>query len=422
VKGPFERRGVHWWVSEEVEAASVLDLAEAALRAVEGGALANVKGGRRKALYRWPAEGDRPALLLKSNAYPGRAAFRRRLTGSKSRHELRLAEAVSARRIPTPTPWIVGEERRGPRLVRCWSLVPMLDGVVDLRAGVRGGALGPSQRRRLAEPFGAFAASLHAAGLDQDDFSPNNFLVRPGTPPRFWAIDFERARLGRPVPEARAAAQLSKLWRELTRTSRSERLRFLRGYAPGREATWAARLGAAQLARTREDWRRWSQVAKGDGRRFHALREAGLATWYRDHAPGRPDAADLGAAAGPARLEGRELRVPLGAAGGFDDWVAAHLLAFRELGPEPLALWRGASGACLLYRVPERARIVPADAASGPGEAAAIRVLEALLREICVWRPPGPRTLAMAAGPDGRPRALCHDPRGVRPRPRSDEA
>lgn len=419
MKGPFDRDGVRWWVAEDVAPADAMLHAGRALRSVRERAIPNEKSGRRKALYRVPADAGKPAWLFKSNSYSGLQRIRRRLLGSKSRGELRMAEALAARGIETPTPWIVGEEHSAFGVARCWCLVPVLEDVVDLRVGVREAALTPTQRRALAEPFGAFAAELHRKGFDQDDFSPNNFLVRPGTPPSFWPIDFERAKTGAPVSPERAAAQLAKLWRELMRVSTTEARRFLRGYAAGREAAWAERIHTAARARTTYDWKRLHEIAAGDERRFHQRRDGSLTTWYRDAAPGLPADADLTALAAAPRLDDHALWVPLGKDASFTDWVTAHLLAFRDLAPPPLAFFQGPEGGCLLYRAPERARVLDADQASSAGERAAIRSLQVRVGILCSGVPKIgetlSRTVVLAPGPEGRLRADWLDPRGLRP-------
>ena len=411
MKGPFERRGVRWWVADGLEIASALRAAEAAVERVRSGELTNRKDGRRKALYE-TREAEGPGYLLKANEYVGAARWRRRLTGSKARHELRGAEAASARQIATPVPIAAGEELRAGRLERCWILVPRLEGVVDLRAGIRDGALDGDQRRALAGPFGAFAASLHAAGIDQDDFSPNNFLVRSADPAELFMIDFERVRLGRPLPTARRAENLAKLSRELTRASDVERLRFLRGYAPGEESLWWARVAHAVRRRAGDDTVRLRRTCLGDGRRFARIRGEGWSGHRRGPDPGPPRRADLARAAGGPEIMDGVVYVPLGSEGRPEHWVVANLLYLRELAPRPVAFWQRAEGACIAYAPASELRVreAPTDAR----ERAALRILERHVASIAAL-PGTAAPLAFGHGPRGELRALWLDPRGVRP-------
>ena len=411
----FERSGVRWRVAPGVVVADVLTVAELAVRRARAGALQNLKGSRRKHLYFFDAPDGR-RYVLKSSLYEGADRLRRRLSGSKSRRELAMALRVADLGVPTPVPLAVGEEIRGGLLTACWCLVPWLEGAIDLRAGVREGVFTPAQRRRVARPFGAFVAALHEAGIDQDDFSPNNFMVRlasPGAPggPEFWAIDFERTRIRGTVPRARRAEHLAKLARELTRVSEAERMRFLKGYAPGRERAWWAEVEAAAADRFRADLERMRRTALGTGRRFSAVSGEG----WRGHARGGalapdPRAADLAAEASPPASDGGFVYVPLGSAAAPDHWVIANLLYLRELAPEPLAYWRGAAGGGLVYALAEGSRLE--SAAPGPGERRALRILGAHLRVLSGGKAPAPGFAhAVARGPNGALWALCLDPR-----------
>lgn len=414
MKGPFERLGIRWWIAEGQEVARVLNLARDAVAQVRSGALANQKDGRRKELYDFAGE-DGALYLLKSTRYAGAARWRRRLTGSKARQELRSAEAVAAREVPTPVPLAAGEELHRGRLVRCWNLIPRLPGVIDLRVGLREGGLDPAQRRRLAGPLGAFAAKIHAAGIDQDDFSPNNFLVRPGDPPELWMIDFERTRLGRALDPGRRAANLAKLARELTRSPRTERVRFLRGYAPGRESEWWTRIDRAARERAAADRERLRRTCLGEGRRFARIQQDGVRGHRRGDDPGPPLSQDLAAVARAPEIRDGVLCVPLGSAGEPVHWVSANLLFLRELAPRPVAYWQGSEGACLAYAAEAGLRL---EAAATTGEErGAVRTLRRHLDAIGVCTEAGTRAgpLVFGQGPRGELRALCCDPRGFLP-------
>jgi hypothetical protein len=125
------------------------------------------------------------------------------------------------------------------------------------------GAGGP-ERRALLERFARFARKLHDAGVDQDDFSPNNFLVRADG--SFVLIDFERARVRRGPLGARAFTQLAKLHRRDFGVSRSDRLRFLRAYlgSTGRAGREERRAAWQKI------WPEFRRIRRRDARRAAA--------------------------------------------------------------------------------------------------------------------------------------------------------
>jgi len=418
--GILEVEGVHWWLGPGFTPGEAGPALARALEALAGGRARNLRTGRRKELYALAlGSSGEPDHLLKVNLY------RRRLRGSKARHELRTAVALAGRGVATPLPVAAGERRRGGLLRACYLLVPLVPGAADLAARWRGGVPAPAERRALACGFGALARRLHDAGLRQDDFAPNNFLVRPGDPPALLAIDFERARLGRrPASRRRRLAMLAKLERRVgTAASASDRLRFLHAYAGDAAGArlWWRRLEAAAPARARRDLAHWLHRATRDGRRFTRVARPG---WWGF---ARRDA-DLEALAGAAQrvladAGGRGLREVPGAwcvvQGALRRRAAARLWARaqllfdgRGLAPRPLALLAdGRATLLFLERDPA--------AAPGSWEEPAARCLRARLRAIGELDAPLPaEALALAPGPGGRVRALLLDPSRWRPRRR----
>jgi Lipopolysaccharide kinase (Kdo/WaaP) family len=167
-----------------------------------------------------------------------------------------------------------------------------------------------AERRALLERFAGFARRLHDAGVDQDDFSPNNFLVRSDG--EFVLIDFERARLRRGPLGARAWTQLAKLHRRDFGVSRSQRLRFLR--------TYLGSSGASGRAERRAAWEKiWPEF-----RRIRArdARRAGEAAFKEGRHLARQGEAWLVR----ARAGAKTIRLELGADDARKCWVRAHQL------------------------------------------------------------------------------------------------
>lgn len=396
--GPYEVRGRPWWLADGVQLADARDAIGRTLDALESGRLANHKSGRRKGLFHvrlagpGGSEADEPFdHLLKRNGYRGVAAWRRRWSGSKARQELARAERLAARGLPTPIPMAAGEERAGGRLRGCWLLVPRLEGAVDLRTLWEAGGLAPTERRALATALGQLARRATDAGLFQDDFAPNNVLIRRGVPPELVMIDFERAEILERVPPPKLWRSLAKLDREMVGASRSDRLRFLTAFAgEERRTAWAALAAEAprllardleHLARTlRRPGRRFVPVRDGDGWSGLARRDLELETLIAEREEPHP--------AGPVRT-----MPPLDEAEARRVFATAILLARRGLGPAPRALWRHATGARLQFEGPR-------------GEPAPPASRRALLRRLTglaeITGPPEPAAIVQLGQPEGR--------------------
>lgn len=406
MNGPFDCAGLRWWLPEGAVPDDALRRIAAAEAALAAGA-PPLKHGRRKSGYRLALPGEDTGFLLKVNRYPvGRGEARRRV--SKARRELARAERIHARGIATPLPVAAGERVTDGRIEACHLLVALLPGANDLRQHLAHDAGSPAERRRLAEAFGRFAREIHEAGLVQDDFQPNNFLVRmsPGGDPELWAIDFERARVlpfGRSVPRRARLRALAKLERELHGVPASQQMRFLRAYAGGERATARAlshRLARAVVRLARRDLAHLRRSAR-PGRRFAPL-------------PGGAGLARPGLA--PARLEpGEGTRiVPLsrpGARHARTQLARALLLAARGLAPVPRAVvWEPPSPRLVFAAGPRSSALV---------DPAARRVLaRRLARYGRLLRPLEERDLDWAVDGTGRgiARLVATEAWDVRPR------
>jgi hypothetical protein len=267
--------GVHWWLARGADHDATTRLLQNAIDTLNRGAARNLKTGRRKQLYPLDLRGSgTPDHLLKVNDYKLGAGIRRVVRGSKALHELQMAEEVAARAIPTVVPLAAGERRAGGRLRSCYLLVPILDDVVDLRQLWLQGELPPRERRALVTAFGALTRQIHDAGIFQDDFAPNNFLVRRGLLPKLFMIDFERAQLRRANDEAARRFMLAKIDRELAGAPAGDRMRFLWAYCRGdRAATrqWWQRVEDFAPKLARRDFARLTRKTTRPGRRFRRL-------------------------------------------------------------------------------------------------------------------------------------------------------
>jgi tRNA A-37 threonylcarbamoyl transferase component Bud32 len=261
----------------------------------------------RKGFYRVSGEGSGPSLFVKVFRVPsGWPRFRYFLRPSKARSEAEIATGVRARGFDVAGPIAVGEERHLGILLRSFSVITERVGR-DLRDWLVDPRTPSSKRRVLVVSFGAFVRRLHDAGIDQDDLSPNNFLVDPKGD--FVLIDFERCRVGAPLGEERWS-RLAKLHRHDLSVSRADRLRLLRAYL-GEETGRQTRRGA---------WRKieaafW-RIRRRDAR--HAARAA-----FR---PGRHVAHKDSIWIVEGREQSHVRRLELGEEAARRAWVVAHQL------------------------------------------------------------------------------------------------
>jgi tRNA A-37 threonylcarbamoyl transferase component Bud32 len=219
-------RRLRWWVEGPSSPLLEALLADPDQLLTGRASVARQRVGRKR-FYRLSAEEEGPGLYVKifpvARGWPRLLSF---LRSSKARREATVAAAIRSRGFEVAGPVAVGEERVLGTLVRSFSAVAEREGR-DLRDLLSDPAIPPSERRDLVVRFGTFARRLHDAGIDQDDFSPNNFLVDPAGD--FVLLDFERCRVGAPLEERRWKL-LAKLHRHDLSVPRTDRLRLLRAY------------------------------------------------------------------------------------------------------------------------------------------------------------------------------------------------
>jgi tRNA A-37 threonylcarbamoyl transferase component Bud32 len=301
---------VRWWLEGPTTRRLAPLLADPD-RTLQGpGSVARSRVGRKR-FYRLAEDGDEPALYVKVfRVAAGLARLRSFLRPSKARREAAIARAVAERGLEVARPIAVGEERRAGLLLRSFSVIPERPGS-DLRALLLG-TPEARERRALVEAFGRLARRLHDAGVDQDDFSPNNFLV--GVNGRFALLDFERCRLRR-VPPQRRWHVLAKLQRHDLGVSRTDRVRFLRAYLGEQEGR------AARAAAWRAIERELRHIRRRDAR--HATRRA--------RKPGRHVVRDAEGWVVRGRERHAVLRIELPPRQARRAWLRAHQLERLDL-------------------------------------------------------------------------------------------
>jgi tRNA A-37 threonylcarbamoyl transferase component Bud32 len=155
------------------------------------------------------------------------------LFGSRARREWDMSHGVRLRGIPQAA--VVAMKESGHET---WVAIEKLADWAQLQETI----LAAPDRRRLCLDYGRFARRLHDSGIWQYDFNPTNILVKGR---EFLLIDFERMQLyPAGVPGKVRLKSLAKMNR-IPSVSRTDRLRFLKGY-----------LGSVYL-----ELKAWKQVA-----------------------------------------------------------------------------------------------------------------------------------------------------------------
>ena len=338
-----------------------------------------------------------------------------------------MALSLAAMGFPTPIPLAAGEERRGGLLRACYLLIPILEGVTDLRELWHRTDLTPSERRRLTSSFGEFSRRVHTGGFFQDDYAPNNFLVRRATQPTFYMIDFERAHIKRRLGRKDRRWMLAKLDRHMAGSSLGARMRFLKAYVNGNandaRALWRSLdLFAPRLAL--RDFRRMRGNCVRNGRHFMRVEHGAWSGFAR-----RGIAIDelVEGVELPAEIEAGRTHI-LGRRSG---WVVAHgTISGREvkriwavantlwhwggLVPKPLAMLSRNGRFALILQRPEGS-LAPGETADPDETRSALTVLLDRLAAVAAIDPSlGGAHIAMVRDQDGRLHAFLLTPHAIR--------
>lgn len=240
------------------------------------GSAAVVKSGPHRTVYRVRLASG--AVYLKHCRINGSRAWAREvLRVPKARLEFENAARLRALGIGAAVPlaWGTPDTRRpGQSYLITRDLAP----AVPFPEFVEAEQLAPAERRELARALGAFVARLHENGVAHPDPHAGNVLVARGDGFAFSLLDVHAIRFGPPLSWAasRANLVLFNRWFQ-TRTSRTDRLRFWRGYLAARRALVppdraATGLEAATLASNRRFWAARTARYRGTHRTVRTVR------------------------------------------------------------------------------------------------------------------------------------------------------
>jgi 3-deoxy-D-manno-octulosonic acid kinase len=166
-----------------------------------------------------------------------------RASAARARQEVAVVRTLEAANVPVVALLAARATHDAllPFLAKIDLLVEPIDGAVDLLRFLTTSRT-ESHRRAVIERAGAVVAAMHAAAVFHVDLNLRNLLVTPQH--GVVLLDFGASRIGE-LSDSDRAANLARLWRScvkrgLARTcvSRSDVLRFLRGYDRQRARDW----------------------------------------------------------------------------------------------------------------------------------------------------------------------------------------
>jgi tRNA A-37 threonylcarbamoyl transferase component Bud32 len=188
---------------------------------------------------------------------------------SKAFHEFQTAISISGKNIPTPAPLLVAELISYGRVSESLLITQFITDAYDLKDFLmnRQGEVTPAQlmrkRRETVEDFGKLTAKIFNAGIYQDDYALNNFILRQsGGGSEIYFIDFERVAIKDRLSEQEKTRLLTKLNRVGCEVTIRDRLRFLRSYLKEGTGThkdlkqYARELQSTTLAMLKRDLQR----------------------------------------------------------------------------------------------------------------------------------------------------------------------
>jgi tRNA A-37 threonylcarbamoyl transferase component Bud32 len=159
------------------------------------------------------------------------------LRHSKALHEFLTAVSISQKDIPVPEPIIVAETLKYQMVKQSLLLMSFISGAVGLKEFLLNRQEGAGiscfffDRREIINDIGRLTAKIFKAGIYQDDYALNNFILQQeGGIPKIYFIDFERVEIREQLSEQEKAKLLTKINRVGCEVTVKDRLRFLKSY------------------------------------------------------------------------------------------------------------------------------------------------------------------------------------------------
>jgi len=175
---------------------------------------------------------------------------------SKAMREWKIGNRLWEKKIPVALPLAVGERRRWRVLQESFLISREIEGAMQLRRYIF--ALRPPRtaevQKEKKELFAVLARKLwelHEKGCFHGDLNTSHILVRRGTLPEFYFVDFESSRWGK-VSLRQRIKDLARLNESMPSfISRTERIRFFQVYSERLESSRGKRKRTIDIIETR---------------------------------------------------------------------------------------------------------------------------------------------------------------------------
>ncbi len=178
-------------------------------------------------------EGKAQTYLVKIYHYPSLTQrIKQFFKQTRAFHEFNTTYRAAMKGAPVETPVAYGEQR-GLLPGKSCLVIRKIERSRTLREYFKDNPSGKDRSHVLRE-FGKLAKTIHDAGIRQDDFSLDNFLVcdDEAVGKKLFLIDFERVSIQKKgLQDAQRAWYLAKLNRARRYFTNADRLRFLSAYA-----------------------------------------------------------------------------------------------------------------------------------------------------------------------------------------------
>jgi len=213
--------------------------------------------------FKIPQADNEQAYLVKIYKYPHLfQRIKNLLKHTRTFREFNTTYITGSRGISVEVPVAHGEEKR-LFIKKSYLIIKKIKDSCTLREYFKNNAL-LEERRRVLRKFGKLAKEIHDAGIKQDDFSLDNFLIYKDAEgkEKIILIDFERVSVQAGCLNERLCTwYLAKLNRAKNYFSNADRLRFLMAYTNG-DYKYCKRLAQQIESIT-------IRIQKKDARKFH---------------------------------------------------------------------------------------------------------------------------------------------------------
>ena len=203
-------------------------------------------------------------------------------------HEFNTTYLAAMRGVPVEVPVACGE-RKYLFTTESYLIMRKIRHSQSIREYFRSNAP-RKERRDVLRKFGRLAKNIHKAGVQQDAFSLDNFLVYDENgSKRIILIDFEMVSVHtKSLPEKLCFWYLAKLNREKGSFTNTERIRFLQSYIDSdsdRCKTIARRIESMTVQIQKKDAKKASRLCVRKNKKFGVFKSAQFYGFYRRNYP-----------------------------------------------------------------------------------------------------------------------------------------